>query len=61
MELIVRAGVKVRQGRLFGASFALPDDYELLSVVGANVGDHYIQPAGGGRRPAGERRRTPAA
>ncbi|MHC4145186.1 MAG: hypothetical protein ACYSUD_10450, partial [Planctomycetota bacterium] len=33
-ELLVQANLKTEQGKLFGASFALPDGYELLSAVG---------------------------
>ncbi|MHC4167648.1 MAG: hypothetical protein ACYSWQ_11870, partial [Planctomycetota bacterium] len=40
-ELFVRADLKVDRDKLFGASFALPQGYELLSAVGAAVEDFY--------------------
>jgi len=50
VQLLVKAHLTARRGRLFGASFVLPDGYELLSAVGSAVEDHYEQPAAGGRR-----------
>ncbi|MHC4496506.1 MAG: hypothetical protein ACYSYM_11870, partial [Planctomycetota bacterium] len=41
VELLVQANLKTEQGKLFGASFALPDGYELLSVVGPAVENFY--------------------
>ncbi|MBN1973497.1 MAG: hypothetical protein JW787_07640 [Sedimentisphaerales bacterium] len=41
IELLVQANLSAEQGELFGASFALPKDYELLSVVGPAVKDFY--------------------
>ncbi|MHC4327079.1 MAG: hypothetical protein ACYSWW_03025, partial [Planctomycetota bacterium] len=40
-ELLVQANLKTEQGKLFGASFALPDGYELLSAVGPAVENFY--------------------
>jgi len=40
-ELLVQASLKVERGKMFGASFALPSGYELLSVVGAAVESFY--------------------
>ena len=40
-ELLVQANLSTEQGELFDASFALPKDYELLSVVGPAVLDFY--------------------
>ncbi|UCE50679.1 MAG: hypothetical protein JSW47_11035 [Phycisphaerales bacterium] len=40
-ELFVRANLKADRDKLFGASFALPQGYELLSAVGAAVEDFY--------------------
>ena len=50
IELLANAAFHAERGRLFGASFLLPDGYDVLSVVGQAVGDHYEQPAQGGRR-----------
>jgi hypothetical protein len=41
VQLLVQATLKAEGGRLFGASFALPDGYELLSVVGPAVENFY--------------------
>ncbi len=41
IELLVQANLSTEQGELFDASFALPKDYELLSVVGPAVSDFY--------------------
>ena len=49
-ELLVRADLRAEQGRLFAASFRLPDGYELLSVSGEQVGDHYEQAVADGRQ-----------
>jgi hypothetical protein len=40
-EILVQASLKVERGKMFGASFALPSGYELLSVVGAAVENFY--------------------
>ena len=40
-ELLVQASLKVERGKMFGATFALPSGYELLSVVGAAVENFY--------------------
>ncbi len=50
VQLLADVHLTAAEGLLFGSSFALPDGYELLSVVGAAVEDHYEQPADGGRR-----------
>jgi hypothetical protein len=41
IELVVQANLSAEQGMIFGASFLLPKDYELLSVVGPAVQDFY--------------------
>ncbi len=41
VELLVQANLKVEEGRLFGAAFTLPEDYELLSAVGPAVSNFY--------------------
>ena len=41
VELFVRANLKIDTDKLFGASFALPAGYELLSAVGPAVEDFY--------------------
>ncbi|MBN2210195.1 MAG: hypothetical protein JW709_02260 [Sedimentisphaerales bacterium] len=43
VQLLVGAQLKCDKGLLFGADFALPEGYELLSVVGPAVGDFYEQ------------------
>ena len=40
-ELFVQANLKTKQGKLFGASFVLPQGYELLSAVGPAVANFY--------------------
>ena len=50
VQLLVRARLAAERGRVFGASFALPDGYELLSALGPDVQDFYVQPTPGGRR-----------
>jgi hypothetical protein len=40
-QLIVQTKLTAKNGRLFGADFALPKGYELLSVVGPVVADFY--------------------
>ena len=40
-ELLVQANLRVERGKMFGASFALPSGYELLSVLGAAVENFY--------------------
>ena len=49
VQLLVRAALSAKRGRLFGASFLLPGGYELLSAIGPAVEDHYEQPAPTGR------------
>ncbi|MCE5326826.1 MAG: hypothetical protein LLG01_10445 [Planctomycetaceae bacterium] len=49
-QLLVQANLTARRGRLFEASFALPDGYELLSAAGAAVEDFHVEPAPAGRR-----------
>ncbi|MCE5277986.1 MAG: hypothetical protein ABFD92_01045 [Planctomycetaceae bacterium] len=49
-QLLVQANLTARRGRLFEASFALPDGYELLSAAGAAVEDFHVEPAPTGRR-----------
>jgi hypothetical protein len=41
VQLLVQATLKAESGRLFGASFALPAGYELLSAVGPAVENFY--------------------
>jgi hypothetical protein len=41
VELLVQANLKADEGRLFGASFALPQGYEVLSAVGPAVANFY--------------------
>jgi hypothetical protein len=41
VDLFVGANLKAERGKLFGASFVLPQNYELLSVVGPAVEDFY--------------------
>ncbi len=48
-QLIVQAKLTAKKGRLFGADFALPKGYELLSVVGPVVADFYEHNQGQGR------------
>ena len=50
VQLLVQAGLSTKRGRIFGASFALPGGYELLSAVGPVVEDHYEQTTPAGRR-----------
>jgi len=50
VQLLVQASLSTKRGRIFGASFALPDGYELLSAIGPVVEDHYEQPTPTGRR-----------
>jgi len=42
VQLLVRADLTATTGRLFGASFLLPDGYDLLSATGAVVSDYYV-------------------
>jgi hypothetical protein len=44
VELLVQANLKAEQGKLFGASFILPQAYELLSAVGPAVENFYESP-----------------
>ena len=41
VELLVQASLKAERGKLFGASFILPEGYELLSAVGPAVENFY--------------------
>jgi hypothetical protein len=41
VEVLVQANLKAEQGKLFGASFILPQAYELLSAVGPAVENFY--------------------
>ncbi|OHB73524.1 MAG: hypothetical protein A2Z25_23715 [Planctomycetes bacterium RBG_16_55_9] len=41
VELFVQANLKAEEGQLFGASFVLPQGYELLSAVGPAVANDY--------------------
>ena len=50
VQLLVQAALSAKRGRIFGASFALPAGYELLSAIGPAVEDHYEQTTGAGRR-----------
>ena len=50
VQLLAQATLTAKDGRIYGASFSLPDGYELLSVVGPVVGDFYEQPTPTGRR-----------
>ena len=50
VQLLVRANLSATDGQLFGADFALPEGYELLSAVGAAVADHYVQSHKDGQR-----------
>ena len=43
VQLLVQARLKTERGKLFGASFALPKDYELLSAVGPAIENFYEQ------------------
>jgi hypothetical protein len=49
-QLFVDATWTAQRGKLFEASFALPDGYELLSAVGPAVADWYVQTTPAGRR-----------
>jgi hypothetical protein len=49
VELLVQANLKAEQGKLFGASFALPEGYELLSAVGPAVENFYERSSDKGR------------
>ena len=48
VELLVQAKLSAEQGELFDASFALPKNYELLSVIGPAVKDFYERPNSNG-------------
>ena len=43
-QLLVQADLTATQGRLFSADFALPDGYELVSALGGDVEDYFVQP-----------------
>jgi len=43
VQLLVQASLKAERGKLFGVSFALPKDYELLSAVGPAIENFYEQ------------------
>jgi len=49
VELLVQAGLKTEQGKLFGAAFSLPAGYELLSAVGPAVASFYERSSEEGR------------
>jgi hypothetical protein len=48
-QVFAQAALKARQGLVYGASFTLPDGYELLSAVGSDVADWYVQTVPTGR------------
>ena len=48
-ELLVQANLKAEQGKLFGASFILPQGYELLSAVGPAVESFYERSSENGK------------
>ena len=50
VQLFVDAAWTAQQGKLFEVSFALPDGYELLSAVGPDVADWYVQTTPTGRQ-----------
>ncbi len=50
VQLLVQVDLRTTRGRVFDASFALPDGYELLSATGSAVRDFYVQPTPTGRR-----------
>ena len=50
VQLLVQASLSTKRGRIFGAGFALPSGYELLSAVGPVVEDHYEQATPAGRK-----------
>ena len=50
VQLLVHAHLAAERGRCFGAGFALPTGYEVLSAVGPAVEGHYEQAVPGGRR-----------
>jgi hypothetical protein len=50
VQLLADVELEAANGRLFSSSFALPDGYELLSVLGPAVVDYYVQPTPQGRR-----------
>mgnify|MGYP001797186944 CR=1 FL=1 len=43
VQLLVNAHLKAESEQLFGADFVLPDDYELLSVVGKEVERFHVR------------------
>ncbi len=45
-QLLVQANLTATHGLAFDASFDLPAGYELLSVIGPAVADHYLQSQG---------------
>jgi hypothetical protein len=49
VELLVQAKLTAERGRVFGASFLLPQGYELLSVVGPAVDKFYERSGQNGR------------
>jgi len=49
VELLVQAGLKTEQGKLFGAAFSLPAGYEVLSAVGPAVASFYERSSQEGR------------
>jgi hypothetical protein len=50
VQLLVDATLTATRGRVFDASFELPEGFELLSAVGEAVEDHYEQKTARGRR-----------
>ena len=48
VQVFVDATLTAKQGKIFDASFALPEGYELLSAVGPAVADWYVQTARSG-------------
>jgi hypothetical protein len=50
VQLLVDARLSASGGSMFGASFALPDGYEVLSAAGGRIAEWYVQPTPAGRR-----------
>jgi hypothetical protein len=50
VQLLVQAELSSDNGRIFSASFSLPDEYEVLSALGGAVNDWYVQTTPPGRR-----------
>ncbi len=47
VQILAHAKLKAERGQIFGVSFLLPTGYELLSALGPQVEDWYIQREGG--------------